>query len=306
MNAKLDTGRVFERIFRIYREQFTLLIPAALVLFIPVAILNGILLTSGGVLVGLATIAIGLIATYWYQGMVVEAVVDILDGRRDHTVGSLFSSATPFIGTLVGAGLLATLIIIVGFILIIVPGLIALTFLAVVAPAVVIDKAGVTGALRRSRQLVSDNAWRVFGVIVVLFLVTAIINGIVNSIGASISDDSFAGYAITDLIVRVLLTPLSAIAATVMYVELRRAKGEPLAADSTAGAAAAGGAVAADGASAGAVGPEAPAGPETPAAPPAPAAPETPTAPEPPPSAAPQPPASPQAPPPPGPESPGG
>ena len=41
MNAKLDTGRVFERIFQIYREQFTLLIPAALVLFIPVAILNG-------------------------------------------------------------------------------------------------------------------------------------------------------------------------------------------------------------------------------------------------------------------------
>jgi hypothetical protein len=237
MNAKLDTGRVFERIFKIYGDQFTLLIPAALVLFIPVAVLNGILLTSGGALVALATTAIGLIATYWYQGMVVEAVVDILDGRRDHTVGSLFSSATPFIGKLIAAGLLATLIIIIGFILLIVPGLIALTFLAVVAPAVVIDRAGVTDALRRSRQLVGGNAWRVFGVIVVLFLLTAIVSSIVNAIGGSASDDSFAGFAIADLIVRVLLTPLSAIAATVMYVELRRAKGEPLAADTAAGAA---------------------------------------------------------------------
>lgn len=237
MNAKLDTGRVFERIFQIYREQFTLLIPAALLLFIPVAILNGLLLTSGGVLVGLATTAIGLIATYWYQGMVVEAVVDILDGRRDHTVGSLFSSATPFIGRLIGAGLLATLIIIIGFILIIVPGLIALTFLAVVAPAVVIDRVGVTDALRRSRELVSGNAWRVFGVIVVLFLLTAIVSGIVNAIGGSASDDSFVGFAVADLIVRVLLTPLSAIAATVMYVELRRVKGEPIAEDTTAAAA---------------------------------------------------------------------
>ena len=234
MNAKLDTGRVFERIFQIYGDQFTLLIPAALVLFIPVAILNGLLLTTGGVLVALATTAIGLIATYWYQGMVVEAVVDILDGRRDHTVGSLFSSATPFLGTLIGAGILATIIITIGFILIIIPGLIALTFLAVVAPAVVIDRAGVTDALRRSRELVSDNGWRVFGVIVVLFLLTAVVSGIVNGIGGSISDDSFAGYAITDLIVHVLLVPLSAIAATVLYVELRRSKGDPLVEDTTA------------------------------------------------------------------------
>jgi len=228
MNAKLDTGRVFERIFDIYRDQFTLLIPAALILFIPVAILNGIVLAGGGALAALITAAISLIATYWYQGMVVEAVVDILDGRRDHTVGSLFSSVSPFIWTLVGAGVLATIITIIGFILIIVPGLIALTFLAVVAPAVVIDRAGVTGALRRSRELVSGQAWRVFGVIVVLFLLTAVIGGILQALGGSLSDDSFAGYAAADLIVRVLLGPLSAIAATVIYVELRRIKGEPL------------------------------------------------------------------------------
>ena len=46
MNAKLDTARVFERIFEIYRDQFTLLIPAALILFIPVAILNGLVLAT--------------------------------------------------------------------------------------------------------------------------------------------------------------------------------------------------------------------------------------------------------------------
>src|SRR5919112_5595897 len=171
MNTKLDTARVFERIFTIYREQFTLLIPAALVLFIPVAVLNGILLTSGGALVALATTAIGLIATYWFQGMVVEAVVDILDGRRDHSVGSLFSASTPFIGRLVGAGVLATIVIVIGLILLIVPGLIALTLLAVIAPAIVIDRVGVIESFRRSRELVRGNGWRVFGVIVVLFLI---------------------------------------------------------------------------------------------------------------------------------------
>ncbi|MEA2330388.1 MAG: hypothetical protein QOH58_526 [Thermoleophilaceae bacterium] len=237
MNTKLDTGRVFERIFQIYREQFTLLIPAALVLFIPVAILNGLVQTSGGVIAALVSAAIAVIATYWYQGMVVEAVVDILDGRRDHTIGSLFSSAGPYIWPLLGAGILAGIGIAIGFVLLIVPGLFLLTIWAVIVPAIVIERTGVLGAFGRSRELVSGNGWRVFGVILVLFLLQVVIGGAVSAIAGSISDDSFAGYAIADLLVRVLIVPLSAIAATVMFVELRRAKGQPLEADATGAAA---------------------------------------------------------------------
>jgi hypothetical protein len=233
MDTKLDTGRVFERIFKIYGDQFTLLIPAALLLFIPVAIINGLVLASGDAWGLGVSFLIALVATFWYQGMVVEAVRDILDGRRDHTVGSLFSSAAPFIATLLGAGLLAGIAIAIGLVLLIVPGLILLTMWAVIVPAIVIDRTGVMGAFGRSRGLVRDNGWRVFGVIVVLFLLQIVFSSIVNAIIGGISDDSFAGYAIADLIVRVLIVPLSAIAATVMYVELRRVKGEPLAEDTT-------------------------------------------------------------------------
>jgi hypothetical protein len=233
MNAKLDTSRVFERIFKIYGDQFTLLIPAALVIFIPVAVLNGLVLASGGGLALLISSAIAVIATYWYQGMVVEAVRDILDGRRDHTIGSLFSSVSPVVANLIGAGIIAGIAIAIGFVLLIVPGLILLTIWAVIVPAIVIDRVGVFESFGRSRQLVRDNGWRVFGVIVVLFLLQIVVSGVVNAIVGGISDDSFAGYAIADLIVRMLLVPLSAIAATVMYVELRRIKGEPLAEDTT-------------------------------------------------------------------------
>jgi hypothetical protein len=233
LNAKLDTSRVFERIFKIYGDQFTLLIPAALVIFIPVAVLNGLVLASGGGLALLISSAIAVIATYWYQGMVVEAVRDILDGRRDHTIGSLFSSVSPVVANLIGAGIIAGIAIAIGFVLLIVPGLILLTIWAVIVPAIVIDRVGVFESFGRSRQLVRDNGWRVFGVIVVLFLLQIVVSGVVNAIVGGISDDSFAGYAIADLIVRMLLVPLSAIAATVMYVELRRIKGEPLAEDTT-------------------------------------------------------------------------
>ena len=53
-------------------------------------------------------------------------------------------------------------------------------------------------------------------------------DGLLNAIVGGASDDSFVGYAIADLVVRVLIAPLSAIAATVMFVELRRQKGDPL------------------------------------------------------------------------------
>jgi hypothetical protein len=232
MNTKLETGRVFERIFKIYGEQFTLLIPAALLLFIPVALINGLLRDEGGVLLALIAAAVSVIATYWYQGMIVEAVRDILDGRRDHTIGSLFSSAAPFIGTLFLAGVLAGIGIAIGLILLIVPGLFLLTIWAVIVPAIVIDRTGVLGSFGRSRELVKGNGWRVFGVIVVLFLLQVIVGGILSAIADS-ATDSFVGYAIADLILSVLILPLSAIAATVIYVELRRIKGEALAEDTT-------------------------------------------------------------------------
>ena len=228
MNAKLDTGRVFERIFSFYGSQFTLLIPAALVLFIPIALINGLLLSTGGVLVALLSAALSLIATFWYQGMVVEATRDILDGRRDHTIGSLFSSASPFIAPLIGVGILAGIAIGIGLVLLIIPGLYLLTIWAVIVPVIVIERVGVFDSFPRSRELVRGSGWQVFGVIVVIFLVSFIVRAIIGAIIGGISDDSFAGYAAVDLIVNVLLVPLSALAATVMYFELRRVKGDAL------------------------------------------------------------------------------
>ena len=63
----------------------------------------------------------------------------------------------------------------IGFILIIVPGLILITIWSVAAPVVVLENPGVFAALRRSRELVRGNGWQVFGVILVLYIVVGVV-----------------------------------------------------------------------------------------------------------------------------------
>jgi hypothetical protein len=228
MNAKLDVARVFERIFEIYRDQFTLLIPAALVVFVPVAIISGLVYAGDtGILGALIVAAIGTIATYWFQGMVVEAARDILDGRRDHTVGSLVRAAVPVIGPLVVAGILAGIAIGIGLLLLIVPGLFLLTIWAVLAPVIVVERKDAMSSFGRSRELVRGHGWQVFGVIVILFLLQFLVTGVIQALANSVAD-SVVGYSVADLIVRLLVAPLSALAAAVLFFELKNIRGEPV------------------------------------------------------------------------------
>jgi hypothetical protein len=228
MNGKLDVARVFERIFEIYRDQFTLLIPAALLVFVPVAVISGVIYAGDvGILGALIVAAIGTIATYWFQGMVVEAARDILDGRRDHTVGSLVQAAVPVIGPLVVAGILAGIAIGLGLLLLIVPGLFLLTIWAVLAPVIVIERRDALSSFGRSRELVRGHGWQVFSVIVVLFLLQFLVTAVIQSLANSVAD-SVVGFSVADLIVRLLVAPLSALAAAVLFFELKSLRGEPV------------------------------------------------------------------------------
>jgi hypothetical protein len=222
---KLDVGRVLSRVFEYYRAQFGLLIGAALVIFVPVAIVDGALRDAGGLFPILAAQVIQLVGNAWYQGTVVEAVRDIQDGRRDFALGELFSSASQVIWPLVAVGILFGLGVGIGLILIIVPGLILLTIWAVAVPVTVIERPGVFEAFRRSRRLVQGHGWQVFGVLVILFLIQAVATAILVAIFIGLG--SFVGYAIAALIGTTLLAPLSALAASVMYFDLRALAGEP-------------------------------------------------------------------------------
>jgi hypothetical protein len=220
MERKLDVADVFDRTFKVYTQQATLLIPAAILVFLPVAVVDGVL--RGGKdteLVALLSLVVTLIATFWFEGMVVQAVRDAQDGRRDHGIGSLFESAAPFVAPLIGAGLLAGLGILGGFILLIVPGLYLLTIWALIAPVIVLEKSGVMDSFGRSRALVKGNGWPVFGVIVLVFILNGIAAVVLGSIFTGIASNT-VGYGISTLVTNAVIGPISGIVTAVMYFEL--------------------------------------------------------------------------------------
>jgi hypothetical protein len=218
MQPRLDVGGVIRRVFDIYVDQASVLMPAAAVVFVFTGIVSALLVAASA---GLALVAvlISLVAITLFTGMVVELVADVQDGRRDASAGQLLQAVTPVLGQLILVGIVAGIGIVVGFILIIVPGLILITIWSVAAPVVVLERPrGVLAALARSRALVRGNGWQVFGVILVLYIlvgaVSIIIEGIADSAGSGVG-------IVVRVIVGVLTAPLSALAASVLYFELR-------------------------------------------------------------------------------------
>ncbi|MBJ7330318.1 MAG: hypothetical protein JHC95_10500, partial [Solirubrobacteraceae bacterium] len=224
MTPKLDTASTLERIFETYSRQFAVLLPTALIIFLPVAALQVAVGTNVGLLI--LALLLTFVATQWYSGVVVLAVRDLQDGKRDFSVGQLISASLPFLGPLLGAGVLYGLGLVAGFILLLIPGLILLTIWAVIAPVIVIEGSGIGGAFSRSQALVKGNGWRVFGVLIVMGIITFLAQQIFASIGRGIADEIGAGVGF--LIAVTLTAPLSALtAATLYYTLLGMSEGVP-------------------------------------------------------------------------------
>ena len=223
MTPRLDIGKVFARVFETYRAQAAVVIPAALIVYLPVSLVSGLAYEGGDGLLALLGVVVGVVGSLWLQGVVVGAVADIQDEHRDESVGSLFAMVGPVLGRLLLAGLLAAAGIGLGLVLLIVPGLVLLTLWSLLIPVIVLERRGVLESFGRSRELVRGHAWRVFAIVVLLGILQAVVSGILRSLLDGIAG-SYAGYALGDLLANALIGPLSAIAVAVIYFELVRAR----------------------------------------------------------------------------------
>jgi hypothetical protein len=224
---QISVGQVISDAFATYSANLGVLVATSLAVAIAFGIVVGLLNDAGGVVMQFLAWIVQLIGTAIYTGFVVRLVQDVRDGRRDMTVGDLFSAAMPAIGALIIWGILSGIAIGIGFVLLIVPGLILMTIWAVGAPAIVVEGIGPLDAFGRSYELVRGQAWTVFGVLVCVFLIMAVAFIVAGIIGAAIG--GVVGAIIVGIIVLALFMPVSALVASTLYFELAGDAGAPAA-----------------------------------------------------------------------------
>ena len=221
----IESGRVISEAFENYRNYAGPLLAVALLVVGIAGVISGVLGASDSLLLALLGLIVYIAAGVLYTGYVVKLVQDVRDGRRDHSVAELFESAAPYIGTLILNGILAAIGIGIGLALLIVPGLILITIWAVVAPAIVVEGAGVIEAFGRSRDLVRGNGWPVFGAIVIAYLIVLVVSFVTAGVGDAIADD--AGHVILGTIGDILAAPILALVASALFFDLGGGAGAP-------------------------------------------------------------------------------
>ena len=108
----------------------------------------------------------------------------------------------------------------IGMMLLLVPGIIAVTILAAAVPAAVIERPGVARALGRSAELTRGSRWSVFGVIFSIYILSYLAGAAVGFLAPLSVNLYLAGSLLTN----VVFTALQATAHTLVYFHLRRAK----------------------------------------------------------------------------------
>jgi hypothetical protein len=162
-----------------------------------------------------------LAATFFVQGALIEVVRNIHEGRSPAPISELYGRAESRFWRLTGAALVYGLGVFLGFLALIVPGLLAAARWSLMAPAVMLEGATVSQALQRSRTLIRnvggrDYTWTALGAIFISALITSAPLSLFNR-STSLSTTT---YLIVLFVWRALTAPFEAHVLSVIYYRL--------------------------------------------------------------------------------------
>jgi len=204
-------------LYRRYAGHFLLI---AFVIYLITGLLVALLSLAGAVGLILGGI-VSFIASFVVQTSLIKAVQDVRDGRVDLDLGQTVRAGLPYLGPVIGASILAGIAIFVGFILLIVPGLILLTFWCLIVPFIVVGGSRALESFGNSWRTVRGYAWRVFGTYVLVFLILIAFAIVLGLILAALP--MFWRNLLNNLVSGTLVAPFLALVATLIYYRLTAA-----------------------------------------------------------------------------------
>jgi hypothetical protein len=181
-----SVGDIIRNTFAIYGKGFGVIF---LVYFLPVAPVtiwvNEAALAQAWGLWALGYV-VSIIVTLFASAAITVSVSDICLGNRPSIARSYKKVLRSGILKLLGTNLMQVAIVLVGFVLLIIPGIIALFWLMFTPSAVVLEGVGGFAALKRSKALADGYNWRNFGVFLLLLLILVVVGAILGGLFALI------------------------------------------------------------------------------------------------------------------------
>jgi hypothetical protein len=228
-------GSIYRRIGRTYWSWAPSLLILAAAVFLPLGLLDSISaelnvdsvdLDSGikiaalvGALVALTTTS--LIGEVFYSG----AISIFLTHPEHERPPSILEIARRIdYRRLIAVDLAYVAIVAVGLLLLFAPGVLAFVWLGLAGPVVEIEKLGVRGALRRSCSLVRGNFWIVALVLIPIEIVGDAIGDFLAAAVHAALGHSFVATWLADSVANIFLTPVFAVAAVLLTLDLIAAK----------------------------------------------------------------------------------
>jgi len=154
-------------------------------------------------------------------GVLTAAIHDICVGNRP-TIAHSFSFANERFGNLLGVSLLETLIISLGLVLLIVPGIILWAFYLFSASVVIVDGCSPREALKESRRLMSGNFWKCTAVYAPLWFLSGAVQ--IGSIFLIEAEEPTVVQSLLANFIAICFVPPPQIAAVLMYYDMKACK----------------------------------------------------------------------------------
>jgi len=178
---KLRLGRIARDVFRVYGRHWRLLVPLALLVLLPQAVVDAFVadieidrVETAADLLKLAsipvTVAINLGGEALYAGIVAAVVVHWRRGERVRSVRGVARELP--IGRLIAADAIIAAGTAIGLVLLVVPGVVFYAYLAISPALIEIRELTLREALATSVRLVRGSFLRVLGLLVALVVLT--------------------------------------------------------------------------------------------------------------------------------------
>jgi hypothetical protein len=165
-----------------------------------------------------------LIVQPFLVAAVTRAAADAYLGERV-SVGRTYRYALSRLLAILWITILTLIVTLLGFILLIIPGIIAFVRLALTAPVLIVEDVRGTGALRRSWNLTRGSFWRLLGVLILATLIAAVASLIITIpaevVAVVIGPDGWPVSALGSVLATVLVTPFSTLIVVLFYFDMR-------------------------------------------------------------------------------------